>query len=83
MTEKLDTFRDVVKALGGVPAVAAALNVSPFAAKKMRDRRSISPEYWPTLLDACRTKGIGIEMHDLVAMRGKRKPEPPRKKKVS
>ena len=75
MIEKPDTFRDLIKALGGVKAFADKMHLGEFAAKKMRDRSSIGMDHWSKLLMVTRENGFLYTTDDFVAMAQRRQVE--------
>lgn len=79
MMHKPDTFRDLIRDLGGVKAFADKLGVSEFTAKKMRDRSSVAVDHWPRLLMVAREGGYLFTTDDFVAMSAKREVEKRRK----
>lgn len=75
MMHKPDTFRDLIDDLGGVSAFADKMGFSTFAAKKMRDRKSIASDHWPRLIQVCRENGFLFTTDDFVALSMKREVE--------
>lgn len=45
------------------------LGVPYVNARKMRERGSVSVDYWPSLIEKASAKGIDLEYSDLVAMK--------------
>lgn len=80
MIDKPDTFRTLIDALGGVKFFADRMGCTEYAAKKMRDRSSISTDHWPTLIQVSREAGFLFTTDDFVAMSFKRQVEKRRPK---
>lgn len=51
-----ESFRDLIDRFG-IGEFAAAIGVTYGAAKQMRRRDSVGPEYWPSIIDASRARG--------------------------
>lgn len=82
MFQKPDTFRTLIDRLGGVKPFAELIGCTEYAAKKMRDRSSISTDHWPTLIQVSREAGLLFTTDDFVAMSFKRQVEKRRPKKA-
>jgi hypothetical protein len=66
--QKPATFRTLIEALGGVKSFANQMGFTEFAAKKMRDRNSISSDHWSLLASVCRSNALLYTTDDFVAM---------------
>jgi len=53
----MDTFSDIIKALGGYAVVAEALSLPPKSVSSMRTRDSVPPEHWPALAKHADSRG--------------------------
>lgn len=53
----VNSFSDVIVALGGVAKFAAAVGMKPNTAKMAKARNSISPIWWPAIIDAANSAG--------------------------
>jgi hypothetical protein len=80
MIDKPDTFRTLIDALGGVKSFAELMGCTEYAAKKMRDRSSITSDRWPTLIQVARERGYLFTTDDFVTMSFKRQVEKRRPK---
>lgn len=57
MTQKPETFRTLIHALGGVKSFADRMGMSEHTAKKMRDRNSVHVDHWPMLIQVAKEHG--------------------------
>lgn len=76
----VNSFVDVIDALGGTSRFAAAVGMEANTAKMARARRSISPRWWGAVADAAREAGrkdITLEKLAELAVQ-KHAPEPER-----
>lgn len=56
-----ESFRELIDGFGGIGEFASAIGVTYGAAKQMRRRNSVGPEYWPSVIAASRTRGIEVD----------------------
>lgn len=66
-----DTF-DALLAHWTTPELSADLGVPYVTARKMRERKSVSVDHWPRLVEAAQRRGIPISVEKLMRMRNKR-----------
>ena len=71
----METFSQIIDALGGPTAYASLVNTSPQNAWQMRDRNSVRPAFWPATVKAAAVMGIdGITFESLAKIAAARKP---------
>ena len=63
----MESFSDVIRALGEPPGFAKAVGVAESHARTMKARDSIPPEYWQALVAAAEARGIEGVSLDLLA----------------
>ena len=54
----MDTFSDIITAIGGAPGLSEAIGVEDSHARVMKTRGSIPPEYWSRLIEWAKAKSI-------------------------
>lgn len=57
----VNSFADVIDALGGTAKFARAVGMKPNTAKMAKARDSISPAWWPAVAEAA----VTVERHDI------------------
>jgi hypothetical protein len=70
----MDSFRSLIDRFG-IAGFAKAIGVSYGAAKQMRRRNSVSPEYWPRIIQACRGEVDGVTAELLTRFAAGGRPE--------
>lgn len=63
----MESFSDVIRALGDPPGFARAVGVAESHARTMKARDSIPPEYWQALVAAAHERGVEGVTLDLLA----------------
>lgn len=70
----MESINAIFDELGGSGKVAVLLGVKPSAASEMKRRQSIPVVYWPTLVDACKDRGIrGVNFDVLVNLHARKR----------
>jgi hypothetical protein len=65
----METFTEIIDGFGGPARFAEALGITASHAGVMKQRQSIPPEYWPTLIEAAKARHIeGVTAETLVAL---------------
>ncbi len=66
----MNTFADLIDALGGTTAFAEGIDIPASHARTMKARNSIPPEYWRATLRLAEEKGAaGVNAEALMRMR--------------
>lgn len=74
----MQSFTEVIARLGGPEAVAPIIGAKADTVRKMSERDSVPPEYWPALIDVARDKRVrGITLAKLAKMKRPRKVRSP------
>ena len=80
MAPALDSFSDIIEAMGGPAAFGAAIGIPDSHARAMKTRDSIPPEYWPRTVRAAEAKGLAGVTAAVMAAIAERKAERAREK---
>lgn len=64
----MTSIKSIFDHLGGPAQVSRILNVRPSTAGEMKRREVIHVKYWPTLVAACKRRGIRLSYDDLVRL---------------
>ena len=63
----MDTFEDVISALGGASGISEILGVTDSHARVMKTRGVIPPIYWPSVVKAAEDRGLSQITHAALA----------------
>lgn len=69
----MNSFSDVIDALGGTAKFASAVGMKPNTAKMAKARDSISPSWWPAVVKAAEERGEDITLERLAALAAERR----------
>ena len=70
----MESFSDVIRALGDPPGFAKAVGVAESHARTMKARDSIPPEYWQAAVAHAASRGIeGVTLDLLAALAARRR----------
>lgn len=69
MSQKPETYSDLIAHLGGVSRFSEITGINEHTAKKMRDRNSIGVAHWPVVMKVSKSAGLSITADDLLQMR--------------
>lgn len=80
----MTTFKDFAQIIGSWPRDGDRTSIGTFAAdvgvpylnaQMMKHRNSISPDYWPAIVEAAQTRGLGsvVTLEVLAQMKGRKR----------
>lgn len=69
----MNSFAEIIDAMGGPAKYGRAIGISTERAAEHRSRNTVSPVHWPRLIDAAQQTGIRLTHADLTRIYAERR----------